>query len=217
MNLANAKIGVLGSGDVGKVLASGFRKHGHDVMIGSRDPAKITDWASLSDVRSGDFAQTAAFGDILVLAVAGLVAEDALRLAGEGNLAGKVVIDATNPIAKEPPDSGVLRYFTAANDSLMEQLQRAFPSARLVKAFNSVGNAFMVNPSFPGGKPTMFICGNDVDAKAAVSQILDVFGWEAADFGDAPTARAIEPLCQLWCAPGMRGGSWTHAFKLLKL
>lgn len=217
MDLGNAKIGVLGSGDVGKVLAGGFRKHGHDVMIGSRDPSKIAEWASLSDVQGGDFAQTAAFADIIVLAVGGLVAEEALRLAGERNLAGKVVIDATNPIAKEAPDKGVLRYFTAANDSLMEQLQRAFPAARFVKAFNSVGNAFMVNPSFPDGKPTMFICGDDADAKATVSHILDVFGWEAADFGDAPSARAIEPLCQLWCAPGLRGGSWTHAFKLLRL
>jgi predicted dinucleotide-binding enzyme len=131
-------------------------------------------------------------------------------------LSGKVVIDATNPIAATPPTNGVLTYFTTLNESLMERLQRLAPAARFVKAFNSVGNLYMVNPSFPGGKPTMFICGNDKDAKREVATILDQFGWEPADFGRVESARAIEPLCILWCIPGMINNEWTHAFKLLR-
>jgi predicted dinucleotide-binding enzyme len=98
----------------------------------------------------------------------------------------------------------------------MEQLQKQFTEARLVKAFNSVGAPFMVNPEFEGGKPTMFICGNDEDAKKTVARILDQFGWESADMGGAESARAIEPLCMLWCLPGFLRNEWSHAFKLLK-
>jgi predicted dinucleotide-binding enzyme len=133
-----------------------------------------------------------------------------------GDLTGKIVIDTTNPIAEAPPVDGVLQYFTGPNESLMERLQQAAPGARFVKAFNSVGNAFMVNPTLAGGPPTMFYCGNDSDAKVVVAELLTRFGWEPADMGTAAGARAIEPLCQLWCIPGLRGGSWTHAFKLLR-
>jgi len=140
-----------------------------------------------------------------------------LRQAGEANLRNKIVIDATNPIAKEPPEDGVIRYFTSPNESLMERLQAAFPDVKFVKAFNSVGQALMVNPQFPDGKPTMFYCGNDADAKRWVATILDQFGWEAADMGTAKAARAIEPLAQLWCIPGFRENSWTgHAFRMLR-
>lgn len=211
-------IGVLGSGDVAKVLAEGFRRHGYTVMIGSRDPQKLADWAAeQGDMAVGTFAEAASFGEIIVLAVAGNAAESALGLAGAEALSGKVVIDATNPISEEPPQNGVLRFFTGPNDSLMERLQAAFPQARFVKAFNSVGNAFMVNPRFPGGKPSMFICGNDPAAKAEVGAILEAFGWVPEDMGFVESARALEPLCQLWCAPGMLRGQWTHAFSLLKL
>lgn len=212
------KIGILGSGDVAKTLAAGFLAAGHEVMIGSRSPEKLAEFAGEHPgVRAGDFAQTAAFGEMVVLAVVGRAAEDALRLAGAETLAGKVVIDTTNPISDEPPDNGVIRYFTGANDSLMERLQRAFPQARFVKAFNSVGSPFMVNPRFPGGRPTMFYCGNDAGAKADVAAVLERFGWEAEDVGGVESARALEPLCQLWCAPGFLRGQWTHAFHLLKL
>lgn len=98
----------------------------------------------------------------------------------------------------------------------MERLQRAVPAARFVKAFNSVGNAFMVDPQFPGGKPTMFICGNDDGAKWIVRGILDEFGWETEDMGKVEAARAIEPLCMLWCIPGFARNEWSHAFKLLR-
>lgn len=212
------KIGILGSGVVGQTLGSGFIRHGYEVMLGTRSPEKLTDWKLKAGEsgRVGSFAEAAAFGDILVLAVKGAAAEDTLKTAGRENLSGKAIIDATNPIADSPPDNGVLRFFTSLDDSLMEQSQRAFPDARFVKAFNSVGNALMVNPDFGGIKPTMFICGNDSRAKQEVSRILDLFGFEVEDMGGAQAARAIEPLCILWCIPGFLHNQWTHAFKLLK-
>ena len=151
-----------------------------------------------------------------VLAVKGTVVADAIRAAGAANLAGKVVIDATNPIADAPPVTGVLRFYTNVEESLLERLQREFTQIRFVKAFNSVGAACMVNPQFAGGKPTMFICGNDEAAKQVVTRILDQFGWETADMGKVEAARAIEPLCMLWCIPGILNNDWVHAFKLLK-
>ena len=211
------KVGVLGSGDVAKVLAGGFLKHGHDVMIATRMPDKLADWARKNPkARVGSFEDAAKFGELAVLAVKGTAAADVLRAAGLNNLVGKTVIDATNPIADAPPTNGVLKFFTTLDDSLMERLQREFPEVRLVKAFNSVGNARMVNPSFRGGKPTMFICGNDAAAKKAVVRVLDEFGWESEDMGGAEAARAIEPLCMLWCIPGFLHNQWSHAFKLLR-
>jgi len=210
------KIGVLGSGDVAKTLAGGFLKHGHEVKVGSRTPDKLAEWAAKSSPGSiGTFAEAAAFGELIVLAVKGTAAADVLRLAGFHNLAGKTVVDACNPIEDAPPVNGVLRFFTDINESLMEQLQSEFDDAHFVKAFNSVGAAFMVNPQFKEGKPTMFIAGNDEAAKKQVSAILDQFGWEIADMGKAEAARAIEPLCMLWCIPGFTRNQWTHAFKLL--
>lgn len=209
--------GVLGSGPVAQVLSKGLKKHGHEVRIGSRSPEKLSAFAAETGIPAGTFAQTAASADHLVLAVSGRVAGEALRLAGAENLRGKVVVDTTNPIDERPPVDGVIVYFTGPNDSLMERLQAEFPEARFVKAFNSVGNAFMVNPSFPEGPPTMFYCGNDADAKAVVARVLEQFGWDGADMGTAVAARAIEPLCQLWCIPGFRENRWSHAFRLLRL
>ena len=210
------KVGVLGSGDVAKVLAAGFLTHGHDVMIGTRTPAKLADWAKdHSKSRIGTFADAAKFGQLVVLAVKGTAAQEALRAANAVNLTGKPVIDATNPIADAPPSNGVLKFFTNLDESLMERLQREFDGVHFVKAFNSVGNACMVNPKFKSGTPTMFICGNDEAAKKAVSAILDEFGWETADMGKAEAARAIEPLCMLWCIPGFLRNDWIHAFRLL--
>jgi|SRR6185503_7305026 len=210
-------IGVIGSGEVARTLAGGFLAHGHEVVIGTRDPAKLKGWAAENPrARVGSFSEAAQFGKVVVLAVKGAASADALRAAGASNLAGKAVIDATNPIADAPPRNGVLQFFTTLDDSLMERLQREFSDARLVKAFNSVGSARMVNPRFQGGKPTMFICGNDEGAKKAVTTILDQFGWETADMGSVEAARAIEPLCILWCIPGFLRNEWTHAFKLLK-
>jgi len=210
------KVGILGSGDVAKALGTGFVRHGHDVMMGTREATKLTSWAAENDgARVGSFAEAARHGDLVVLAVKGTAAADVLRLAGAEGLAGKPVIDTTNPIADAPPENGVLRYFTELNESLMERLQRAFPDVCLVKAFNSVGNRQMVNPRFEGGTPTMFICGDDEEAKDTVRGILDEFGWETADMGGVEASRAIEPLCMLWCIPGFLRGGWDHAFKLL--
>ena len=210
------KVGILGSGDVAKVLAGGFLKHGHEVLMGTRSPAKLADWAKQHPKgRIGSFAEAAQFADLAVLAVKGTVAADALRAAGAANLGGKSVIDATNPISDQAPVNGVLRFFTNLDESLMERLQREFENLHFVKAFNSVGSASMVNPQFNGGKPSMFICGNDDAAKTVVTGVLDQFGWETVDMGKAEAARAIEPLCMLWCIPGFLRNDWVHAFKLL--
>jgi predicted dinucleotide-binding enzyme len=212
------KVGILGSGAVAKVLASGFLKYGYDVMVGSRDTSKLSEWKQKNEKgKTGTFKDTAEFGDIIVLAVKGAGALDTVSIAGIKNLNGKTIIDATNPIDdKRPPDNGVLHFFTSLEESLMERLQKAAPDANFVKSFNIVGNAFMVDPDFNGVKPTMFICGNNENAKNEVKTILEQFGHEVEDMGKAEAARAIEPLCILWCIPGFISNSWMHAFKLLK-
>jgi len=210
------KVGILGSGDVGKMLAAGFLKHGHSVMVGTRTPDKLAEWIKKNPQATiGGSGDTTKFAEMIILAVKGVAARDALIAAGVSNLAGKIVIDTCNPIAEAPPVNGVLKYFTDINESLMERLQREFSGARFVKAFNSVGAASMVTPQFNGGSPTMFICGNDDAAKKTVTGFLGQFGWETADMGKAEAARAIEPLCMLWCIPGFTRNEWSHAFKLL--
>jgi len=214
------KIGILGSGDVGRVLGTAFIAEDHEVMLGTRDTQKeaVVKWLSQNTgAKAGSFEDTAKFGELLVLASSGDITAAVIETAGIENFKNKVVIDATNPIDHtKPPVNGVLPYFTTTDESLMEQLQKKLPDAKLVKAFNSVGNSFMYKPDFGGQKPTMFICGNDDDAKKTVTQILDAFGWETEDMGRAESARAIEPLCILWCIPGFLGKGWNHAFKLLK-
>jgi predicted dinucleotide-binding enzyme len=211
------KIGIIGSGVVGTTLAEGFLKQGYMVTVGTRTTSKLEDWKTGKDgIFTGSFADAAGFGEIVVLAVKGSHAADALKLAGEKNLEGKTIIDASNPIADSVPDNGVLKFFTTLDRSLMETLQEQIPGANFVKAFNSVGSAFMVNPGFES-KPTMFICGNSEKAKEEVKAILDSFGWDSEDMGTAEAARAIEPLCMLWCIPGFRENRWTHAFKLLRM
>jgi predicted dinucleotide-binding enzyme len=211
------KIGVIGSGDVAKTLGSGFLRHGHKVVMGTRDAAKLSAWSRENTAAEiANPADTARAADVVVLAVKGTAAAEALRGAGAANLAAKLIIDATNPIADAPPVNGVLRFFTDFEESLMERLQREFGKARFVKAFNSVGAACMVNPQFKGGRPTMFIAGNDAEAKATTASLLSEFGWDTEDMGGAEAARAIEPLCILWCIPGFLRNDWVHAFKLLR-
>ena len=209
------KVGILGSAVVGQALALGFKQHGYEVRIGSRTPAKLASFTESSGIPAGTFEAVGGWGELLVLAVHGMAAQEALTLAGAKNHRGKIVIDTTNPLTRDPPVDGVVKVFTGPNDSLLERLQAAFPETRLVKAFNSVGSAQMVNPTYAGGRPTMFFCGNDAEARATVAEILKRFGWDPADMGVAAAARAIEPLCQLWCIPGFRETHWTHAFKLL--
>lgn len=210
------KIGILGSGDVAKALAAGFLQHGHSVAMGTRDAKKLASFAAQNQgARVGSFRDATLFGELIVLAVKGSAAADVLRDADEHNIEGKVVIDTTNPISDAPPKNGVLDYFTT-EESLMERLQREFSGARFVKAFSCVGSALMVHPKLAGGPPTMFICGNDAEAKLTVTGILDQFGWEVEDMGAAEGARAIEPLAVLWCIPGFLRNDWSHAFKMLR-
>jgi predicted dinucleotide-binding enzyme len=209
-------IGIIGSGTVGQTLAAGFLKHGHAVMIGTRRPQQLAEFAAAHPgVRVGSTAEAAAFAQVAVLAVKGSAALQAARDAAP-HLDGKTVLDTTNPIADAAPADGVLSFFTGPNESLLESLQREFPRVRFVKAFSSVGSARMVDPEFAGGPPTMFIAGDDADARAQAAALVAGFGWDVADMGRAIAARAIEPLCILWCIPGFRENSWTHAFKLLR-
>ena len=212
------KIGILGSGVVGQTLASGFIKQGYQVKIGTSNPGKLNDWLKSAGANASveTFEEAAKFGDILVLAVKGTAALSVLEKAGSKNLTDKTIIDTTNPIAEIAPVNGVLQFFTNQNSSLMEELQSKYPQANFVKAFSCVGSALMVNPDFGGTKPTMFIAGNNGKAKGEVKSILNAFGWEIEDMGNVEAARAIEPLCILWCIPGFRENRWMHAFKLLK-
>jgi len=211
------RIGVLGSGGVGEALANGFLKHGHDVMRGSREPAKLASWkaGAGASARTGTMVEAARFGELVVLAVKGTAAA-ATAEACAAALAGKAVIDTCNPIAEAPPVNGVLKFFTTLDASLLEELQRRVPKARFVKAFNSVGAGLMADPKLSGGKPTMFICGDDEGAKTQVAGLVVEFGWEVEDAGRAEAARAIEPLCMLWCIPGFLKNDWVHAFKVLR-
>jgi predicted dinucleotide-binding enzyme len=212
------KIGILGSGTVGQTLANGFIANNIQVKIGARTTSKLVEWQQQAGKNgsSGSFEEAATFSDTIILAVKGTIAMDVLESIGAEKLKGKTIIDATNPIADEAPINGVLKFFTSLDSSLMEELQTAFPESNFVKAFNSVGSAFMVNPQFES-KPTMFICGNNETAKKDVVEIIELFGWEAEDMGAVEAARAIEPLCMLWCIPGFKDNKWSHAFKLLKL
>jgi predicted dinucleotide-binding enzyme len=209
------KIGIIGSGTVAQTLAAGFLDLGHDVLLGTRDPGQLKSFAAEHPkARLGSVADAAGFAELAVLAVKGSAAVDVVRGVAAA-LAGKTVIDTNNPIADAPPVNGVLPYFTGPNDSLLERLQQACPAVNFVKAFNSVGAAAMVQPKLAGGPPTMFIAGDDATAKAAVSGLLKSLGWDVADMGPAIAARAIEPLCMLWCIPGFIANDWVHAFKLL--
>ena len=212
-----AKVGILGSGDVGKTLAKGFLKHGYQVAIGSDHTEKLAEFKKENpQMETATFEQAAQSGDMMVLCVKGTVAEKIIEKVKK-HLSGKTVIDTTNPIADAPPQNRVLKFFTSLDESLMERLQNIAPDAQFVKAFNSVGSGLMINPDFRDNtKPTMFICGNNYDAKKKVYEILERFGFEIEDMGKAESARAIEPLCILWCIPGFLRNEWTHAFKLLK-
>lgn len=212
------KIGILGTGDVGKAIGNGFITLGYDVKMGSRDAnsEKAKGWAASAGGRAshGTFADAAQFGDVVILATLWSGTENALKLAGAESMAGKVVIDTTNPLdfTKGMPP-GLTHGHT---DSGGEQVQRWIPASRVVKAFNIVGNAHMFKPQFPGGPPDMFICGNDATAKVTVTEILKSFGWPVFDFGGIEGSRLLEPLCLLWVSYGMQTGGWNHALKFLR-
>ena len=216
--LAARRVGVLGSGEVGRRLASGFAGCGHSVMIGSRDPSKaeLSQWLSGegSGVEAGSFAQTAEFGELLALAVLGNAAEEAIDEAGPANFAGKVVIDAMSPLDFSggfPPKLSI-----SGEDSLGERIQRQLPDANVVKAFNTIGSPYFVDPSFSEGRPTMLIAGDDEAAKRTVGEALADFGWsEVLDIGGIEGARELEAICIAWVKIGAVRGAWDHGFKLL--
>ncbi|MDX1958593.1 MAG: NAD(P)-binding domain-containing protein [Leptospiraceae bacterium] len=210
--MSGKKIGIVGSGPVAIALGNGFQKYGYDVMLGSSDLNKLEKWNG----KKGNFSETAKFGEIIILSIKGTKWKEAIDSCGADNLNNKIIIDVNNPIAEAPPENGVLKFFTTLDNSLMELMQSYLPKGKFVKAFSCVGNHLMVDPDFGGIKPSMFICGNDSDAKKDVSSILTQFGWEIEDMGKVEAARAIEPLCILWCIPGFASNSWVHAFKLLK-
>jgi 8-hydroxy-5-deazaflavin:NADPH oxidoreductase len=213
------QIGIVGSGDVAQALAKGFLGRGDSVRLGTRTPTdqKHKAWAKSAGAKAsvGTFSEAAKFGELVVVATHGVVTPEALKAAGPENFAGKVVIDVTNPLVFEPNKPPQLAFgFT---DSSGERVQRALPKAKVVKSFNIVGSPHMVHPTFPGGPPTMFICGNDPAAKKAVEKILQDFGWSTIiDIGDIEGARLLEPLCILWVTAALKIGSWDNAFKLLQ-
>lgn len=215
------KIGILGTGDVGRVLGAGFARSDCQVRIGSRDPSveKVREWVAKTghNVSAGTFADAAAFGETVVLAIGWVHVENAIRLANPANLAGKVVLDTTNPLRFESENSPPV-LAVGHTDSAGEQVQRWLPDARVVKAFNIVGNPHMVDPDFPEGKPDMFICGNDSDAKKVVGGLVRKLGWPPViDLGDITKARYLEPMAMVWITHLFNTGfNVNHAFKLLR-
>jgi predicted dinucleotide-binding enzyme len=200
---------------VGKSFARAFTAIGNDVKIGSRTPEKLSDFVAQAGPRvtASTFAETARFGEVIVVATLGVGTEEAIRLAEPENFAGKVTIDATNPLDFIP--GGPPRLAIGHTDSLGERVQQWAPKARVVKAFNTVGNTLFYKPQLPGGPPDMFICGNDAEAKKVVSRICSEFGWGVIDIGGIEGARFLEPMCMTWVVHGILSGGWNHAFKML--
>jgi predicted dinucleotide-binding enzyme len=213
------RVGIIGSGDVGRALGRGFASRGYDVKIGSRSPdsEKLKTWLSevSGKISTGNFAQTAAHGEIIVLATLGAAVEEAIRIAGQENFDKKLVIDVTNPLDFSrgmPP--GLL---IGVNDSNGERVQRLLPNARIVKCFNTVPNSQQVDPKFTEGSPEMLICGNDKEAKQAVVKILKEFGWPGEiDIGGIEGARWLEALVPLWVRVGTALNTWNHAFRVVR-
>lgn len=209
------KIGILGSGDVGQALGSGLARHGHDVMVGTRDPKKLEEWRVETKAKVGSFADAAKHGEIVILALNGAGTLDALKIGGPASFAGKLVLDATNPLDfSEGMPPGL---FVGTTDSLGEQVQRALPQARVVKCFNTVTNSQMIDPKFAEGTPPMLVCGNDADAKAQTERFLKSVGWPGIlDVGDIAGARWLEALVPLWVRAGLVLDTWSHAFKAVR-
>lgn len=211
------KVGIIGAGNVGRALSKGFLANGYKTTLSSRSKEKRKQLEQeIHGLKTDTPVNTAKDNELIVFAVKGTEAKKALEEIGVENLAGKTVIDTTNPIMDNAPVNGVLSYFTDINRSLMEELQATAPGAKFVKAFSCTGSHLMVDPPFES-RPGMFICGDDEHAKNEVKEILGRFGWETQDMGNVEAARAIEPLAMLWCIPGYRNNQWNHALKLLVL
>jgi predicted dinucleotide-binding enzyme len=212
------KVGILGTGDVGRSLGRGFAALGHEVKMGARTAGheKAMAWASENGAKAsqGTFADAAKFGEILVMATLGSANAEVVRLAGADNFTGKIVIDATNPLdfSTGAPDLN-----PKGTDSGGEALQRAVPGAKVVKAFNTINNELMFRPQMAGGPPDMFIAGNDADAKKTVTGILNEFGWPTVyDFGSIQQSRWLEAMCIAWVLACRGVNNWRLGFKMLK-
>ncbi len=210
------KIGFIGSGGVAQTLGSGFLANGHQVMLGTRDTAKLADWAGQAGANAsvGSFADAAKFGDIVFVSVNAGAVEAAIGLAGSENLVGKTVVDLTNPMDFSqgvPP-----RFAASFGDSLGERVARALPESHVVKAFNSIGAEIMVDPKFGDDTATMLIAGNDETAKSQVAGLAAEFGWQTEDLGGIDQAFYLEAFASIWVNYAIKHGSRGHAFKLLK-
>jgi hypothetical protein len=212
------KVGILGSGDVGLKLGDAFISLGHTVKIGTRNTSKenIVAWIKKHGQKASaaSFEETAAFGEVIVLATLWAATLDIIKSANPKNFSGKVVIDVTNPLdfSKGMPPTLALGHTNSAG----ETIQRFLSDAKVVKAFNTVGNPHFFHPDFPGGPPTMFVCGNDPKAKVTVADILSNFGWESIDIGEIEASRLLEPLAMLWIIYYFKTNTGNHAFKLLR-
>ena len=209
------RIGIIGSGKAGRALARGFLSRGHAVMLGSREPAKLEEFArEQPGLQTGTNAETARFGELIVVATLFDGTKNALELAGIQNLAGKVVIDATNALKFE--DGKLPQLSIGFDRSAGEEVQRWLREAKVVKAFNTVGNEYFVDPKLPGGPPTMFIAGNDDGAKTTVRGIVESFGWDVLDVGGIEESRFLEAMAVLWIHYAFETGTLKHAFKMLR-
>jgi len=212
------KIGILGTGDVGRALGVGFIALGHQVKIGARTAGheKAMEWVGEAgpNASQGTFAEAAEFGEIIVFATLGVANPEVVRVIAPESFAGKVVVDVTNPLDFSggfPPDLA-----TKGDDSGGETLQRMIPEAKVVKAFNTVPNALMFRPELPGGPPDMFIAGDEAGAKATVTKILNDFGWpRVVDMGGIKSSRWLEAMCIAWVLACSATGNWRQAFKLV--
>jgi 8-hydroxy-5-deazaflavin:NADPH oxidoreductase len=207
------RFGILGTGVVGKTIAARLTGLGHEVMVGTRDPEEtlsrtepdrygnppFSAWQQEHPkVELGTFSEAAAHGEIVVNATAGVVSLEALEMAGEGNLSGKVLVDKSNPLDFSKGMPPTLR--VSNTDSLGEQIQRRFPEAKVVKTLHTMNAYLMVDPSqLAGGEHTVFVSGDDAEAKETVSELLRSFGWtDIIDLGDISTARGTEMLLPIW-------------------
>jgi 8-hydroxy-5-deazaflavin:NADPH oxidoreductase len=213
------KVGILGSGDVGRALGTGFVAAGHTVTIGAREAgnARLAEWAATTGGAgtAGTFVEAARFGEILVVATLGVAAPEAIRRAGLEHFEGKIVIDPTNPLEFSATGAPALAH--GSHPSNGEAVQALLPKSRVVKAFNIVGNTLFYRPSLPGGPPDMLICGNDARAKAEVTDLLHEFGWPSViDLGGIEASRELESLCIAWVKSAFALHNFEIAFKLLR-
>lgn len=210
------RIGILGSGDVGKQLGKGLIKIGHEVKIGTRDTEKLKEWVREvgKSGSAGNFKDAAKFGEVIIIATLWAGTENAINLAEKNNFKGKIVIDVTNPLdfsGGMPP-----KYVGGVGNSAGEQVQKWLKDTKVVKAFNTIGNHIMCNPKRGEGDPDLFIAGNN-EGKKFVEDIAKKFGWKnIIDLADITKSHLLESIAMTWIEYAFKNNSWNHAFKLLK-